>query len=177
MENMISLGEKKILKLKPNSIELVIEFLSAIPLQTKEQIIIELREQKALSEKRVEKAMEMPKKFLCDILEIAQKLLPEDTDNYGRHYAIHWQKSVTGLNKKVENGYSIIGSFLTSPTQLKVGDLILSHALIGKNKPLYQLIQLDSETTAHVIAETKESKWSVFLWEAIESVLKSKKGV
>ena len=81
-----------------------------------------------------------------------------------------WTKSVTGLNKKVVTGYSILGQFLRDGVDLYTpGGLYLHHD--PRRNPAYILFRFDNETAITIIAEAHGRDWATDLWPKIEATL------
>jgi len=176
MEKILVLGKRIDIALKAESIQKIVEYLANIPLHDKDSIIQDLNElivihRKNETEKQtIEAKKKDDQKFVCEIEKISLSLLKlnhDEPDHYHRNWEnIRWQKTVIGVNKKTENGFSIVGDFVKSPTRLKMGDLVLNCVNKGKSTG-YQLIKIDSAINAHEIAWITEEKWAIQLWDSI----------
>ena len=177
LERILTLGERIDIALKAESIKKVVEYLSTIPLQNKSDIIHDLNElitihAKQENDKKIAEADKLRSSgelFIADLDAIASKLAGDHS-----RYNGGWFKTVTGLNKNTEDGYSLRGDFVKDKTQLKKGTLILDCSISGSRKnqvKRYALIKINSASEGQLIATSEGKTWAIDLWEAIEKNL------
>jgi len=84
-----------------------------------------------------------------------------------------WTKSVTGLDKSRNNGYSILGSFMRGAgDNYTIGGLYVDCDIRGSRKNQtknYTLFVVNAADSITVIAESTGRNWATDLWKAIGS--------
>ncbi len=91
-----------------------------------------------------------------------------------------WTKSVTGIDRSKNNGYSLKGDFMgKSGDTYIVGNLYLDCGIGGSRKnqeKFYNLFTIESDGKVKVIAEAEDSReWAISLWNMIEEFLGKEK--
>jgi len=87
-----------------------------------------------------------------------------------------WIKSVTGIDRSKNNGYSLTGDFTgKSGDTYKVGELYLDCDIGGSRKrqvKTYTLFTVLKSGTVKVIAQVGDTRgWAIELWKPIEKFL------
>lgn len=90
-----------------------------------------------------------------------------------------WNKTVTGIDKSKDNGYSLIGEFVKSEqlSNQKPG-LFVDCDIQGSRKnqsKKYQLFSLKEDGTAEFLFYSEGADWAVKMWATIESYLDKQK--
>lgn len=103
----------------------------------------------------------------------APKVLFDPAEWFER-YNGGWTKIVTGLDKSVTNGYSILGDFTTSGKKdwYSTNALYLDCGIGGSRKNQernYTLFRVNEKGEPIIIAKSDGKNWATELWEAIES--------
>jgi len=88
-----------------------------------------------------------------------------------------WVKSVTGIDKTKNNGYSIVGNFTRDAgDNYTINGLYLDCNIVGSRKnqrkeyTLFRVLEIGCE----VLQKTKTINWAIDLWENIEKALEIK---
>lgn len=134
---------------------------------------------KAKSSKAV-KLAEQIDKAVNQVINIDEKLapvsdnteIPFDAKKYFKKSVGGWTKSVTGLDKTVRNGYSIMGEFLPKEGlhNYKIGEMYLDCDIFRASKQKrYTLFTLDKYGQVTKIDDTikSDTTWATDLWSSI----------
>jgi hypothetical protein len=112
--------------------------------------------------------------FICNVEELVKNIMKDAPESRYSRYNGGWLKTVTGIDKTQENGYSIKGEFIKSVTQLLPNTLILDCSIGGSRKnqdKYYNLVKIIDADHAEFIAATDGKTWAIELWPAIEANL------
>jgi len=136
------------------------ELKEKVELLTKDELV----EMKNIINELLNKRLESePKKFLFD------------PNGYFERYNGGWTKTVVGLDKKITNGYSILGDFKPQKVDWYTqGKLYLDKGIGGSRKnqkSFYNLFTIDKDGNVIILKKTSGKNWSTDLWETIEKHL------
>jgi|SRR6185503_20060100 len=82
-----------------------------------------------------------------------------------------WMKSVTGLDKTKNNGYSLLGDFVGEGLQPLQPGLYLVCDIGGSRKnqvKTYTLVVLHTDSSVETIVWVQDNDWAVQLWKLID---------
>jgi hypothetical protein len=118
--------------------------------------------------------------LLCNIEDIFQEKFDTGSPTFEgfTRYNGGWIKTVTGLNKTITNGYSVLGTFAQAQITWNSPGLYLDCSIGGSRKnhePRYQLFILHKDGSISGVGEQLKNPgkdWAVKLWPLIERTLK-----
>lgn len=115
----------------------------------------------------------MKEKIVVNLIQAFNAAVDGTEGDVIKRYNGGWTKTVTGLDKSKDNGYSLIGEFVKSEQLAnQAPGLYVDCDIAGSRKnqaKQYQLFELKPDGTAQYLAYSRGFDWAVKLWPAIDS--------